>query len=178
MASLVPDLKKYITGIEIKGGVASVSENTWRKIAGMINFIGHRTHQEKNFYLNGPYWVVSTPNTGVDGLAVFEFDAEIFNVWVYNLTAGTTGTTELDIKLKPKSSGSFTSIFYTTPKVTSAAPDNTFFEIGDSLTGVTAPVLAGGVPKSVNRGDALRIDLISAMHGAKSCGVIIHYRPR
>lgn len=176
MATLVPDLKKFIVGLEIQSA-AAVSEATWRKISGMINFIGHRTHQEKNFYVNGPYSVVATPQTSVDGLTFFEFDAEIFNVWVYNITAGSGGTTELDIKIKPKSSGSFTSIFSTTPKITSAAASNIFFEVGDTGTGITAPVLTSN-PLSVNRGDALRLDLIQAMTGGQNCGIVIHYRPR
>ena len=46
MATLVPDLRKFIVGLEVKNA-ASVSEATWRKIAGMINFLGHRAHQEK-----------------------------------------------------------------------------------------------------------------------------------
>lgn len=179
MASLVPDLKKFIVGLEIKNA-SSVSEATWRKIAGMINFIGHRNHQEKNFMINGNYGALigQYPINAIDGLAFFEFDAEIFNVWVFNIVPGVSGTTELDLKIKPKSSGAFTSIFSTTPKITSAAPANKFFEIGDTGTGITAPVLNGGTPFNVNRGDAIRLDLISAMAQAEHCGVVIHYRPR
>lgn len=179
MATLVPDLKRFIVGLEVKAA-SSVSEATWRKIGGMINFLGHRSHQEKAFYINGNYGMLQGlyPINAIDGMAFFEFDAEIFNVWVYNVVAGTSGTTELDLKLKPKLSGSFTSIFSTTPKITSAAASNVFFEIGDSMTGVTAPVLSGGTPKSVNQGDAIRLDLISAMVGAEHCGVVIHFRPR
>lgn len=179
MASLVPDLKKFIVGLEVKNA-ASVSEATWRKIAGMINFLGHRTHQEKNFMINGRYadFQGLYPIDAVDGMAFFEFDAEIFNVWVYNTLPGSSGTTELDLKIKPKASGVFTSIFSTTPKIGPTAPADTFFEIGDVATGITAPVLNGGTPYNVNRGDAIRLDLISAMTEAEHCGVVIHFRPR
>lgn len=179
MANLVPDLRKFIVGLEVKNA-ASVSEATWRKIAGMINFIGHRAHQEKNFMINGNYGMLQGlyPINAIDGLAFFEFDAEIFNVWVYNIVAGTAGITELDLKVKPKLSGAFTSIFSTTPKIGSTAPANTFFEIGDVATGITAPVLNGGVPYNVNKGDAIRLDLISAMKAAEHCGIVIHFRPR
>jgi hypothetical protein len=179
MATLVSDIKKFITQIEVKSA-ASVSEATWQKISGMINFLGHRSHQEKNFQVNGPYGALQGlyPINAIDGYAFFEFDAEIFNAWVYNIKNGTSGITELDVKIKPKSSGAFTSIFSTTPKIGSAAPANTFFEVGDVGTGITAPVLNGGVPKSVNRGDAIRLDLISAMPGAEHCGIVIHFRPR
>jgi len=181
MATLVADLKRFITGIELKGGTASVSESTWRKIAGMVNFLGHRVHQQKNFYINGLYGSIpsgSFPFYFTDGLAFFEFDAEIFNVWVFNVTPGSSGTTELDLKIKPKSSGAFTSIFSTTPKIISTAAAEVFFEVGDTGVGITAPVLVGGVPYNVNRGDALRLDLISAMVGAENAGVVVHFRPR
>lgn len=179
MASLVADLRKFITELEIKYG-SSVSEATWQKIAGMINFIGHRMHQEKVFPINGNYGMLQGlyPINAIDGYAFFEFDAEIFNVWVYNIKAGTSGITELDLKVKPKSSGSFTSIFSTTPKIGPTAPNDTFFEVGDVATGITAPVLNGGVPYNVNRGDAIRLDLISAMANAEHCGIVIHFRPR
>lgn len=177
MASLVPDLKKFIVGLEVKNA-AAVSESTWRKIAGMINFIGHRTHQEKAFPVNGSYGMLTTyPINAIDGYAFFEYDAEIFNVWVYSIVPGTSGTTELDIKVKPKLSGSFTSIFTTTPKVTSAAAAESFFCVGDTGTGITAPVLVGG-SYNVNAGDGIRLDVISAMAGAEHCGVVVHFRPR
>lgn len=179
MATLVPDLRKFIVGLEVKNA-ASVSEATWRKIAGMINFLGHRSHQEKNFMVNGNYGSLQGlyPINAIDGLAFFEFDAEIFNVWVFGIVAGASGITELDLKIKPKASGSFTSIFSTTPKIAPSAGNDVFFEVGDVATGITAPVLNGGVPYNVNRGDAIRLDLISAMVEAEHCGVVIHYRPR
>lgn len=176
--ALLPEIKKYITQREVQGG-AAVSESTWSKIGGMINFIGKRSHQEKAFYINGYYSSAPTPYNAIDGLAFFEFDAEIFNIWVFNIEAGDGGITELDLKVKPKDSGAFTSIFDTTPKVAPSAGNDVFFEIGDVKTGITAPVLVGGVSYNVNRGDAIRLDLIGKMSGAvRSCGVVIHYRPR
>lgn len=179
MATLIDDAKNFINSLEVKYA-AGVSEATWRKIAGMINFIGHKTHQEKNFQINGNYGGLQGlyPINAIDGLAFFEFDAEIFNVWVYSIVPGTSGTTEIDLKVKPKASGTFTSIFSTTPKVTSAAAAYSFFELGDTGTGITSPVLDGGTPYQVNAGDAIRLDLISAMVAAEHCGVVIHYRPR
>lgn len=180
MSALVPDLRKFIVGLEVKNS-AAVAEATWRKISGMINFLGHRVHQEKYFKVNGAYGGLAGfyPINAFDGLAFFEYDAEIFNVWTYNLTAGTSGTTELDLKRKPKASGSFTSIFSTTPKILSTAGNDTFFEIGDSATGIVAPVLDTVDPTySVNAGDSIRLDVISAMPGAQHCGLVIHFRPR
>lgn len=179
MATLIPDLKKFIVGLEIKNA-ASVSEATWRKIGGMINFIGHRTHQEKRFTLNGEYALMIPPVPTIDGYSIFEFDAEIFNVWVWNAIAGSSGITELDLKVKPKGSGTFTSIFTTTPKIGSTAPGDTHFEIGDVATGITAPVLndGGSGVVQVNAGDAIRMDVITAMADARNCGIVVHFRPR
>lgn len=180
MATLIADAKKFINTLEVKYA-AGVSEATWRKIAGMINFIGHRTHQEKNFQINGQYGALGSllPIYAIDGLAFFEFDAEIFNVWVYNIRDGDSGTTELDLQVKPKASGAFESIFQTTPKITSAAPGYLWFEVGDSGTGITAPVFKDGASSfNVNAGDAIRLDLIQAMAAAEHCGIVIHYRPR
>lgn len=178
--ALVPDLKKFIQEFEIKDS-AAVSQATWRKIGGFLNFLGHTVHQEKAFFANGEYGAIpigSLPFTFYDGLAFFEFDAEIFNVWVFNAVAGNSGFTEIDLKVKPKLSGAFTSIFSTTPKIFPTAPAEKFFEIGDIATGIVAPVLAGGVPRNVNKGDAIRMDLLSVMPGAENAGIVVHFRPR
>lgn len=181
MAALIPDLKKFIVGIEVKDNSA-VSQSTWRKICGMINFLGHRVYLQKSFTVNGAYGMLQGlyPIDSIDGLQFFEFDAEIFNVWVYSIVPGTSGTTELDIKIKPKGSGAFTSIFTTTPKIDPTSDPDTWFEIGDTGTGITAPVLNDGGSGSilVNRGDAIRLDLIDAMPESEHCGIVIHYRPR
>jgi len=181
MATLIPDLRKFIVGLEIKNA-SSVSEATWRKIGGMINFLGHRTHQEKVFPINGNYGSLQGlyPINAIDGYAFFEFDAEIFNVWVYGVKAGSSGITELDLKVKPKGSGSFTSIFTTTPKIAPSAGNEVWFEVGDVATGITAPVLndGGSGVVNVNRGDAIRLDLIQAMAEGEHCGIVIHFRPR
>ena len=156
---------------------AAVSEATMTRMGQMSNFIGERMHSEKQFFLNGRYNVVATPNLGVDGLAVFEFNAEIIGVWMYNMNKGSSGTTELDIKWTNQSGGAFASIFSTTPKITANAPDYSYVGLGQSGTGLTAAVLS---KTTFNAGDALRLDLLSAQSGANvaSCGLIIHYRPR
>jgi hypothetical protein len=179
MAALIPDLRKFIVGQEVKNA-ASVSEATWRKIGGMVNFLGHRVHLAKAFPINGNYGMLQGqyPINAIDGYQFFEYDAEIFNVWVYSIVKGVSGITELDVKIKPKAAGVFTSIFSTTPKISSISSNETFFEIGDVGTGITAPVLNGGIPYNVNQGDAIRLDLISAMTEAEHCGVVIHFRPR
>lgn len=174
--AIVPDLKKFIQDVEIKYKSA-VSESTWYKIAGMINFIGHKTHQEKQFFLNGPYWIIPGTQIGLDGLASFEFDCEIFNVIMFNLVAGSSGTTELDLKLATSSGGAFTSIFSTTPKINSSAGANAYIPVGGAITGGTAAVLTGAAA-TVAAGSVLRLDKIQSMQGAQNTGLIVHYRPR
>lgn len=175
---ILADLKSFIIDREIDFS-ASVAQSTWRKIGGAINWILNRTHQEKNFYLNGNYGSVPAPFYAADGKAFFEYDAEIFNVWTYSDTPGVSGTTELDVKIKPKGSGTWTSIFSTTPKIAVAAGSDVWFEIGDTGTGITAPVLSSSPSVlNVNRGDAIRLDIISSMPQAENAGIVLHFRPR
>lgn len=174
---IIADLKKLIYEEEVKYR-AAVSESTWYKIGGTMNFLLNRNHQEKAFYLNGSYSGWAVPRYFADGLSVFAYDAEIFNVIMYNLETGTAGTTEIDLKLKPKGSGAFTSVFTTTPKIGYQA-GTTWVEIGDTINYCTAAVLtSGSSPLQVNKGDGIAIDLISSQTDAKNCGLIVQFRPR
>jgi len=174
---LIADLKKLIYEEEVKYR-AAVSESTWYKIGGTLNFLLNRNHQEKAFYLNGSYSGWAVPRTFADGISIFEYDAEIFNVYIYNVNAGSSGITEIDLKLKPQLSGAFTSVFTTTPKIDYRA-GTAWAGIGDTINYCTAAVLTSGAsPLQVNKGDAIAIDLVSSQVGASNCGLIVHYRPR
>lgn len=177
---ILADLKKYIYSEEVDRN-KGVNQSTWRKIGGAINFILHRTHEVKRFTINGAYGQLppsSYPFLFVDGVHVFEFDAEIFNIWVYNKNSGGTGTTELDIKKAPAGSSVWTSILTTTAKILPTAAAGIRFKIGDVATGITAPVMTSN-PLQVNAGDAIRMDLITAISGVNGgAGMIIHFRPR
>lgn len=175
--ALLADEKNFIDTNETKYR-AAVSEATAQKMGKMMNFIGHRSHEIKEFFINGRYGGASAQN-GLDGLAIFQFDAEIFNIYIFGNVQGSGGTTELDIKHASDPGGAFTSIFSTTPKITSSASNFSWIGIGDTVSGCTAPVLTSS-PDSyeVSAGDAIRIDLISAQTGnAENCGIIVHYRP-
>lgn len=153
-----------------------ISESWAQKLGGSMNFMMNRLHQEKQFFANGPYNIMTMPQTGVDGLTIMEFDALIINAWAFNLVAGSGSTTELDIKLATAPGGAFSSIFSTTPKFTSSAGSNAWIGVGETLSGATAPVLS---TTQVSTGDALRFDIITAMTGSpQNCGIVIHYRPR
>lgn len=164
----------------------AVSESWNQKIGKAINFINKRQHSEKQFFLNGYYNSLVVPYLGIDGLVVFNFNAEIINAYAWILGVGAGGTTELDIKKATAPGGAFASIFATTPKFTSAASAYSWCGIGDVVAGATAPVWASVNADGhyeVDAGDALRFDLVSAMTGTttagpRSCGINIHYRPR
>lgn len=174
---LIADIKKLIYAEEVKYKSA-VSESTWYKIGGAINFILNRNHQEKQFFANGVYSIMGNGQTGVDGLVFFEFDAEIFGVWVFNMKQGVSGTTEIDVKKRPISGGAWTSIFSVTPKFIYGCGNEAMTGIGIAdTTYIKAPVLTSPVV-NVNRGDCLRLDLTQVMAQAENCGILIHYRPR
>jgi len=177
--AILADTKRYIDQLEIKYR-AAVSEATFSKIGSMINFLGHRTHEKKDFFINGLYniTIASAPILGVDGICVFEFDAEIFGVYMFNHVAGTGGTTELDVKKQVSTGGAYSTIFSTTPKIASTAGGFARVGTGESGTGLTAPVLIS-TPFNVSDGESLRVDIIQAQTGSpQNCGIIIHYRPR
>lgn len=164
----------------------AVSESWNQKIGKAINFVNKRQHSEKQFFLNGYYNTLTLPYLGVDGLVVFNFNAEIINAYAWVLGIGSGGTTELDIKKATDPGGAFASIFSTTPKFNSAASAYSWVGVGDTVVGATAPVMSplnSDGYLSVNAGDALRFDIIQAMTGTttagpRSCGVNLHYRPR
>lgn len=177
---VLADLKKYIYSEEVDRNTG-VNQSTWRKIGGAINFILNRTHEVKRFTINGAFGQLPPsqyPFTFVDGVHVFEYDAEIFNIWTYNKSTGGTGTTELDLKKAPAGSPTFTSILTTTAKIQPTAAAGIRFKLGDVATGIVAPVMTAN-PLLVNAGDAIRMDLITAISGVNGgAGMIIHFRPR
>lgn len=180
MADLDPERKNI--QVEETRFKYAVSESWAQKIGKSINFINDKQHSEKQFFLNGRYAAADIPFLGADGLCIFNYDAEILNVYAFNLEAGGGGTTELDIKRTTASGGAFTSIFSTTPKIASTAGNWAYVGIGDSGTGLTAPVFASVNDNDcfeVDAGDALRFDILTAQSDRpRSCGVIVHYRPR
>lgn len=174
MPTITP-LRRNIVTEEVQFRSA-VSESTWNKIGGSLNFVNERQYQEKVYNLNGPYSIGSTyPFNGIDGLTIVQFDMTIINVYIFNITNGTSGTTELDLKRIQNPAGAAVTIFSTTPKFTSAAAANTWIGVGETVTGMTAPVLS---TTDIDAGDALRFDMISAVTGAFNTGLIVIYRPR
>lgn len=159
---------------------AAVAESTMNRVGAAINFINKRQYDTKAFFLNGYYAKVTAPQTAADGFYIFPFDVEVFDAAIFNVVAGSSGTTELDVKVATASGGSFSSIFSTTPKIASSAGANAWVKVGGSGTGLTAPVLSGGTGLfNINAGSAIRVDKMAVQSGTpENCGIIIYFRPR
>jgi hypothetical protein len=177
MANITPARRNVqIEEVQYK---SAVSEATFSKLGGSINFINTYQYYQLYFGMGGNYGTSSlVPGNGIGSLEVFDQNAELVNVWVYSGTAGTSGTTTLDLKFAPVNSSTYTSIFSTTPSVTSAAASGVFFDansIATLPTGCTKPVLSKTL---FNAGDKIRCDISSIMAAASNFIVIIHWRPR
>lgn len=155
---------------------AAVSESTLSRVGATTNFINTYQANLREFMINGPYGSIATPNLCVDGIVRFPFNWELVDLYIYagEITAG-SGTTELDVKWKPFSSGSYASIFSTTPKFTNTAAAFETCGIGQTKTGFTAPVLS---KTQFDANDQLRIDLAQAISGAVGTGIGLIFRPR
>lgn len=162
---------------------AAVSEAVAQRIGKAINFINKRQYQAKTFQINGMYGGASVPNLGIDGAWAMFNNSEIVGLLMYNLTAGASGTTTLDLKKITSSGGAATSIFSTKPSLEYTSGDSAFLLYDflnstalENPTGATLPIL-----NSVNldAGDLLRVDLIAAQAAsAANCGLVLYYRPR
>jgi len=164
---------------------SALSEFLLLKIGAQNNFNNQRFYTQKQFFLNG-FYEQAVGFAAIDGLEIIPFNAEIFNVAMFNIEAGISGTTEIDIKVATTSGGAFTSIFSTTPKISSLAPNFTWFRVGETNVAWTAPVLNslvtspidGQLVRNLSEGSALRIDLPQAMNNARGCGLILFLRSR
>jgi hypothetical protein len=158
---------------------ASISEDFSSKIGASINFINRRQFDTIDFKISGPYNLVATlPNVQVDGLVTFPFAFEVYEAIIYtNNVAATGGTTELDLKWKPESSGSYASIFSTTPKFTNAAAVGAICRsLGSAVTGFTKPVLSKTLFDAY---DLIRLDILQTVTGPQQgCGLKLFWRPR
>lgn len=158
---------------------SSISEATGFKLGAAINFINNRQYDTKQFNLNGTY---SYPGVGLDGAYGVLWDCEIVGCMMFNLVAGTSGTTTLDLKRYTASDTGGTSIFGTKPAISYTAGNNAFvfqrFIDGTTLenpTGTTLPVLNS---TQLNAGDMLVLELTAYQAGAKNCGLMLFTRPR
>lgn len=178
MSTLVPPARNniYIEGSQFR---AAVSEDLLQRSGASINFINAYQYYQFYFGMMGPYSFLTTPFTGVGTQEVFDYNATITNIWVYSGTAGTGGTTQIDIQKASVNSGSYATIFSTKPAVTSAAASGVIFDANGTATtptGCTKPVLS---TINFSAGDKLRMDVSSVMSGLPAdLQIQIFWRPR
>lgn len=169
----IPRLRRNVQISEVSYKSA-VSESTFQKLGGAINFINDRQTMMFEFGLlkgssnsgTPSYSFITTPFNDLGTSETFPFAAEIIAVTCYHGNAGSGGTSEIDLKWQPvNSAASFASIFSTTPKVTSSAASERYFDsLGNNTTptGCTAPVLS---KTTFSAGDKIRCDVLSVMSG-------------
>lgn len=157
-----------------------VSESLMQPIAGSVNSILLYNYVAPTWKINGSYKGQANKINAPDLFYRWNFNAQIINVVVFNADPGNSGVTEVDIKTANTPGGVFTSIFSTTPKVNSAAAQNVWCGIGETVTGMTAPVLTSSPGNlNVTAGDVMRMDLLQTMGGnPKGIQVSIYWLPR
>lgn len=156
---------------------AAVSEAVGSKIAGAINFINNKQNKHFDMGVTGGFSVLTVPYTDIGAQEVFETASEITNVFVKYGVAGTASTSELDIEWAADNSGTWASIFSTTPKVGNAASDNNVFDANTVCTlpaNCTRPVLS---KTTFAAGDKIRCNIVTAATGADTMVLKIEFRP-
>lgn len=179
MTDLPPVYPGMIT-IEETQFKAAVSEYTAQRMGSFFNFLATTENSEKQFFINGGYGKSVIPFNGIDGMTMFPFDAEIFDVLMFSNEPGSSGTTEIDLKVSPTPGAAFVSIFSTTPKIDSTAIAFARITTGSTLSGCVTPIFTSGVgvPILLTAGTAIRCDLLQAMVGGRQTGIVAYYRPR
>jgi len=154
------------------------SESLFQPIAGALNKQQKENYLTKLFVANGSYKSALGRNR-FDGFHRFDFNATIFRITLFSGDPGISGTTEADILLFTAPSSIGASILSTTPKVTSVAGADSWISNGETVTGMTAPVLVvpAGVP--VNAGDVIEAKLLQVMGGnPKDLQIQVDFLPR
>lgn len=154
---------------------SALTEAVMARVGAGINFINTKHYYIKEFCINGNYNLF-VPNFSVDGAFTYPWPFEILEIVVKLGSAnGSGGISEMDLKWRPENSGSWQSIFSTTPKWTSAAAADSSVRIGQSVVGWTAPVLS---KTQFAAYDFIRLDMLQAVSGSpNSMSVTIFTRP-
>lgn len=157
-----------------------ISENTWTRVGGSINFINERQVDTHQWVLNGRYSLFGV-KAGPDGILPVLFDMEIVGYSVYNETVGTSGTTILDIHKLSSGGTDDGSIFSTRPAVDFNAASGSYSLIRlDPAADLQLPTgHTKAVFSSINfsAGESLRLDLDSAMQNGRNISLQLLFRP-
>jgi hypothetical protein len=148
-------------------------------MAEVSNLNSMRQYDTKSFFLNGLYRL-GLGQSGVDGLYVVPFPLELIGLSMFNMKAGSSGDTTLDIHWL-NSGGDQGSIFSTRPKISFNAGNEAYLARNlisgndKTGTGLTLPVFS---KTEFDEFDAMRIDIDDAQIGGENSGIILWYRPR
>jgi hypothetical protein len=179
MAKVTPE-KIDLFEQEIQSGSAA-SEDTMQRVAASVNFWNSFYEGQRGWFVNGNYSLFSTPIVGIDGAYGCITDMDVYGFTMFNLVAGTSGNTELDIQVTPAVGAPY-SLFSTKP-VINFQSGNTARIITNVTTNTvlaqssftTLPVFS---TTQLNAGDLLTLNLNQAQVGGQSCGLILALRPR
>lgn len=152
------------------------SENVFQTISGSVNHAMDTIGENHQFKLNGPY-VTAAGQNNLDGALIFDYDAEIYEIQMYSFEAGTSGTTQFDLKYAPSSGASFTTIFSTKPSISYNALHPLYVGVGDTVLNAVAPVLTT-FPFQVVKGGWIKLDVITTQTGGRNAGIVVKYRTR
>lgn len=109
----------------------------------------------------------------VDGYLRFPFNATITDVIIHHDTAGSSGTTQADLKYATSTTSGFISILSTKPSIASNAVQGSFCGMGETVVGCIPAVLA---KTDFNAGDVVRMDLVTVQAGSpRNFGLIVKY---
>lgn len=160
---------------------APVSESTWTRASGLLNFQRERQIDGHQFNLNGRYQLFGV-SQGPDGVMPCLFDMELVGYLLYNATGGTSGTTTIDLHRLTGGGTDAGTVFSTKPAVDSTASSGSysFIRLDPAATlqlptGHTAGVFS---VTELDEGDALRFDLDTSMQNGENLAFTILFRPR
>ena len=173
---------------------AAVSEANLQTIAGAQTFINYFTYEQKRFDFNGPYPDVAAflPFAGTDNVSIFEFSAQVIDVWLYCQVPGSSGSTTIDLQIMNTPGGTWTSIFTTLPSISyQAGTDVWVGSVNPSLIGsqyapspaytppvnTTAGVLNSSISNLIPAWTAIRAVMTASQNSpASNACIIVHYR--
>ena len=180
MSDISP-LKKMIQ-VEEARYPAAASESFASRVGSSINFIKLYQLMEKEWVLDGRYVTDAGPQTSVDGAIPIGRDLEIVGFFMYSAVAGSSGSTEIDIKRHTTSGSAGSSIFTVRPQISFTAGNNAFlmvwFNPAETLSnpsGTTLPTLPS---YNLDKGDALTLDFVGRQLNGESLTVSLMVRPR
>lgn len=164
---------------EIQSGAAA-SEATMQRVAASVNFWNTYFDGNRSWFLNGKYDLLGAPQVGVDGAYPAITDVEIYGFAMFNLVAGISGETELDLQVLPPTGSPF-SLFTVRPKINYQAGNSARMIVNVSSNTVLAQSTFTTLPvfsqTTIEAGSLVTLNLTGAQVSAESCGLVLALRP-